>query len=274
MQKFFTTIFNEKEANVIIFGVKINAKSQRTLKSLRKASLHIEPFDVAKEKNLLERIKIFDKGDIPLKKVKDFVKEIISKNKIPLMLSYSHLPTYYSFQAFDEKVKLIIFDAHADLKEKYMDKKILELGSRDIKLNDATWLRNLCEIRDPKKIGILGLRSCDGDELDFIKEKGIFYYTSNDIKSNLFGVKNVLREFTRGSNIYLSLDIDVFDPSVAPGVDYPEPNGILFEHFSELIRFISGKIVGLDICCLKPIKGNEQTEFLGIRSIFEILSKI
>jgi agmatinase len=190
------------------------------------------------------------------------------------MLSYSHLPSYYAFQAFGENVKLVVFDAHADLKESYMDKKIAGYGIKNKKLNDATWLRNLCMIKNPKKIAILGLRSCDEEELNFIKNNGIFYYTSENIKKNLFQAKNVLREFTRNSHVYVSLDIDVFDPSVAPGVDHPEPNGLFFDHFSELVRFIGGEIIGMDVCCVKPMKGNDQTEFLAVRSVFEILSKI
>ncbi len=227
---------------------------------------------------MLERIKIFDKGNFKISSVKNLVKKIISRAKIPLMLSYSHLPTYYSFQSFYDSgykdLKLLVFDAHADLKDEYMDEKIRGYGIKDKNLNDATWLRRLSEKINPKKIAVLGLRSCDEDELNFMKEKGIFYYTSQDIKNNIFGVKNVVREFSRDSEIYLSLDLDVFDPSIAPGVDHPEPNGIYFDQFSEIVRFIAGKIVGLDVCCLKTIKGNNQTEFLAIKSIFEILSKI
>jgi len=274
MEKFLTDIFTEKEANVITFGVDTGKLSKKTLQIYRKASRFIEPFDVEKKKNLLARVKVFDKGDVKIDKVKQKTKKIISSTKFPLMLSYSHLPSFYSTQAFDEKTKIIIFDAHADLKEKYMDRKISGYGSKNERLNDATWLKRLCEIKNPKKIAILGLRSCDENELRFIKEKGIFYYTAEQIKDNLFTAKNVLREFTRDSDVYVSLDMDVFDPSAAPGVDHPEPNGIFFEHFSELVRFIGGKIVGMDVCCLKPVRGNEQTEYLAIRSIFEILGKL
>jgi len=107
-----------------------------------------------------------------------------------------------------------------------------------------------------------------------MKERGILFYTSEDIRKRKDEVRLIVHQFTKLSNVYVSLDVDVFDPSVAPAVDYPEPNGIFFNDLKELVSSISGKIVGMDVCCLSPIKDNQVTEFLIIKSIFEVFAKI
>jgi hypothetical protein len=71
-----------------------------------------------------------------------------------------------------------------------------------------------------------------------------------------------------------SLDIDVFDPSFAPNVHYPEPSGISFEDFRKVVDKIKGEIVGIDLCCLKFSEESYQTEFLAVKSLFKILSKV
>jgi len=87
-------------------------------------------------------------------------------------------------------------------------------------------------------------------------------------------VQKKIQEFSEDSRIYITLDVDVFDPSIAPAVHQPEPDGIYFLEFKSLLRAISGSIVGFDVCCLKPIKGNQITEFLVTRVLFEILSLV
>jgi agmatinase len=283
MRKFLTDIFSEQESNVIVFGVPLGKFGKNELNSLREASWFVETYDIDRKINLLENVKVFDSGDLKLKSLKEITqmtKEIIENKKIPLMLGGNHLSTFYSFQAFAEDTKLIVFDAHCDLKSKYIDEKVREAGILNKKciidenLNSATWLRRLCEIINPKNVMIIGIRSADEDEIIFAKENGILFYTSEDVKNSIEEVKLILNQFTKLSKVYVSLDIDVFDPSIAPAVLYPEPNGIFFAHFKELIDSINGKIVGIDVCCIRPIKDSQVTEFLAIKSIFEILKKI
>jgi len=187
--------------------------------------------------------------------------------------------TLYSLRAFKD-VKLIVFDAHCDLKNEYEDetvKKDLDF-MRDIKfnsrINDATWLRRTCEFINPKDILLLGVRSCDEDEFNLIQENRMFYFTPKQIIKNTEEVKDRLRRFTHNSNLYVSIDVDVFDPSIAPAVHYPEPNGLFFKDFCELVSAIEGRIVGIDLVCLNPLKNNQITEFLSIKAIFEILGHI
>lgn len=275
--KFLDYDFKLEDSNVVIFGVKI---FEEVSKSLRETSRYLEEFDIDKRKNLLENIKIADIGDLNLKTLEDITfhtKKIIKLNKVPLIISGDH-PSLFSMQAFDRNTKIISFDAHCDLKNEYEDEKIIELSSWDgnfnSKVNGATWLRRLSEIINTKNILLLGIRSCDESELEYIEKNKISYFTSKSIKENLDYVKKAIEDFTEDSKLYFTIDLDVFDPSIAPAVHYPEPNGLFFSEFQKLIQSIKGKLVGMDICALNPIPNNRITEFLAIRTIFEILSLI
>lgn len=278
--KFLKSQFSLEESNIVVFGVPIGKRFKDISEKLRKTSIYLEVFDIDRKRNLLENIKISDLGDLEIKNLEEIIsytKNIVQKNKIPLLISGDH-PTLFSFQAFDEKTKIISFDAHCDLKDEYEDEKIIDLstwsGNFDSRVNGATWLRRLCEKIDPKNILLLGIRSCDEDELKFIEDNDIHYFTSSKIKEDIKSVKQKVKEFTKNSKLYITLDIDVFDPSIAPAVHHPEPNGIFFNDFRNLLESFKGKLVGLDVCCLNPIQNNEVTEFLVIRSIFEILGLI
>lgn len=280
--KFICKLYTPGEANVIVFGVPLGKNSKKAIKSLRETSDFLEIFDPDKRKNLLDDVRICDVGDLRLKKLEEIserVREILSVRKIPLILGGGHLLTLYSLKSFRD-VKLVIFDAHADLKEEYEDRKIRELNfANGIKfhkrINDATWLRRACEFINPKNILLLGLRSCDEDEFKFIQDNGISYFTSNQIKDDIQKVKQFLSKFTENSKIYLSVDVDVFDPSIAPAVHHPEPNGINFKEFSELVNSLKGRIGGMDFVCLRYEKNQDQrTQFLVVRTCLEVLSML
>jgi agmatinase len=86
-------------------------------------------------------------------------------------------------------------------------------------------------------------------------------------------VKEKLENFLKNAKFYVSVDIDVFDPSIAPAVEYSEPNGIFFHEFVDLIEpFKNGKLVGLDLNFQKYLADNHTTDFLATKTIIEMLS--
>lgn len=253
--KFVTDVFSEDEANVIAFGVDCPP-------SLREASQLVEPFDIDEQRNLLENVRIFDAGDIKIEEVESKTKEILSAEKMPLILSKEHTVTLHAMETMPANTKLVVFDAHVDLKDEYE-------GS---KFSHACWLKRWCEIGDYKNVVIIGVRSCDENEFEFMKSNGILYFTTKKIKEDLESVKQRLRNFVADSPVYVSMDMDVFDPSIAPAVKYPEPGGILYKDFLALLEALKGaKIVGMDCVEIKPIPENRVTEFLAVKSIFKLL---
>ncbi len=280
--KFICDLFTPAEADIIIFGAPIGKDSKEVLTSLRKVSDFVETFDLDKKKNIFDNIKTADIGDLKLKKLNEITekcKEILKLGKIPLMLARGHLATLFSLKAFPEDVKIVIFDAHADLKNEYNHpmmtsyyKSIIKDKNILFKFNGATWLRRFCELRK-NDVALFGVRSCDEFEFDYMKKRNILFFTPTQLRKNMNGVKKELTNFLHGSEFYVSFDIDFFDPSIAPAVEYLEPGGLFFHEFADLIEpFKKGKLVGLDLISQKYLPNNQTTDFLATRTIIEILS--
>jgi agmatinase len=121
------------------------------------------------------------------------------------------------------------------------------------------------------------MRSCDDDDYNYLEENRILHFTPKDIKQNLSNVKERLASFCRNSKIYISVDIDFFDPSIAPSVDHPEHDGLIFQEFAELVKEVcEERVVGFDLVEIRhlPEKTCEVTNSLAVRIILEILSRI
>lgn len=250
--EFVTDAFSEDESNIAAIGVECP-------ESLRETSQLVEPFDMIEKRNLLEKARIYDYGNVEIDELEPRIKEFLSKNKLPITLAKEHTVTLHAMKSMPENTKLIIFDAHADLKDEYEESKY----------SHACWLRRWCELSEDncKNVIIIGVRSCDEDELEYMESKGITYLTNEDVKNNIKKVE----EFIGDSPFYISIDMDVFDPSIAPAVKYPEPDGISYSDFISITSSLKGKLSGMDCVEIRPIENNMITEFLAIKIIFKIL---
>lgn len=272
-EKFFTDLFTEDESDVIVIGLPSGPSGQEYLKSIRKASWFVEIFDIYKKKNLFQK-KIADAGDVKDRSsLEQKLREIFTKEKIPIVITKGDIASYHACKILKD-VKVISFDAHTDLLDEYTDEKIQWIdGFFDKRVNSATWLRRTAEIVGEENICVVGLRSINEDLVNYLHERKIFHFTPRDIRKNLPRIKEIIAAFTKNSKIYLNVDMDFFDPSIAPSVDYPEPEGLYFSEFQEIFSSFGGKIVGATICGGNP-SNNQVTEFLTVRTIFELLSKI
>ncbi|MCX6821585.1 MAG: arginase family protein [Candidatus Aenigmarchaeota archaeon] len=272
----------EEKADIVIFGALVG-KHSKSIENLRKESFFIEPFDLNKRFNIFDKLKVADIGNIELKTLDDItkkVKHILEKSKVPVMLSGGHVASYFSIKGFDEDVKVVVFDAHCDSRNKYEDEYMEEASyvkgiKYDPKLNPVTWFRRSSESRNPKNYFTIGIREGDEFELDYLEKNGVQFFTAQRMKENFDELKRKLKEFVQGSKVYISVDIDGFDPAFAPAVYHPEPGGFSYLDFAELMSVFKGsKIVGFDVVELKSIPNNNVTEFLATRVIFEILKYI
>lgn len=256
--KFVTDVFSEPEANVIAFGVQCPP-------SLRETSQLVEPFDVTEQRNLLQHVRIYDAGDMKLEEVEQKTREILSAGKLPLILASDHTTTLHAMKAMPADTKLIVFDGHADLKNEYE-------GSKQ---SHACWLRRWFELskENCKNVAIVGVRSCDEDESKFMQNSRIVHFMADNIVNNVKNVKQRLRDFIGDSDVYVSIDMDVFDPSIAPAVKYAVPGGLTYKEFLLLIGALKGKrFSGIDCVEIRPIGKNRVTEFLAVKIIFKLLS--
>jgi arginase family enzyme len=166
MAKFiYDLLVPEKEADVVIFGVPVG-KHSSSMENLRRESVFLEPFDLNKRFNLFDRVKVADIGNIRLKTLDGItrkVREILEKKTVPVMLSGGHVSSYFSIKAFESDVKVVVFDAHCDSRDKYEDEYLKEMTSverikYDPKINPVTWFRRSSESRNPKSYFTIGVR--------------------------------------------------------------------------------------------------------------------
>jgi len=279
----YNLLVPEKEADVVIFGAPVG-KHSKSIENLRKESLFLEPFDLNKRFNFFDKLKVADIGNIKLKTLDDItkkVKQIIEENKIPVLLSGGHVASYFSIKGFGDDVKVVVFDAHCDSRNEYASDQYLEEMSSvkgikyDSKMNPVTWFRRSSESRNPKNYFIIGIREGDEFELEYLEKNGIQFFTAQKMKENFDELKRGLKDFVQDSKVYISVDLDGFDPAFAPAVYHPEPGGFSYQDFVELISvFKNSRIVGFDIVELRSIPNNNITEFLATRVIFEILKYV
>lgn len=265
--RFPTNVDSGKDADVIIFGVLFDSTvdylpgTRFGPKVLREAANFIEPFDLKSKKNILDEVKIFDAGDLTpnrgdSKKTVDivarYVEGVLKKEKFPLMLGGEHLISLGVVKALPKGTKIVSLDAHFDLREVWEGNEYTH----------NTWLRRAAEIIGPENICIIGARTGDEFEYEFSK------------KVLVDPIKEELKKFVSG-NVYLTIDMDVFDPSIAPGVGTPEPNGMNFKEIDEILKIVSeGKVVGMDVVEARPLGDNKITEILGAKTIFRMLNHI
>jgi len=233
-------------------------------------------FDINQDKWILKNIPCFDMGDIEVvvgdpkstfELITSSVKKILDFKITPVILGGDHAITYPIIQAFNnlKDITILHFDAHMD----YWD------PSKNSIYDHSCAMWNISHLPNIKHIYQLGIRGLNHYPalIEDAKKHNITSYTSQDIRINL---KNILEKFELSGNLYISFDIDFFDPSVAPGTGNREQAGFNYLEASELIHTIlkSRKInlIGLDLVEINPlIDVSNVTSSLGARLILDIL---
>lgn len=181
------------------------------------------------------------RADLMIEKVSAEVREILNTGMKPVIMGGEHTCTIGVIQALVQKFpKLGLFqiDAHADYREEFM-------GER---LSHATIMRRVSEFIPQDRIYKVGIRSGTRQELI---EAGFALPISTD--SRLRDIDEVFKTIPEDIELYITLDMDVFDPSLVPGVGNPEPNGMTWREFIQLMRAVSYRnIIGCDVMELAP----------------------
>lgn len=218
-----------------------------------------------------ESIKLSDLGDLPptnsveamLRRVGFVVEKIVGYGKIPVILGGEHTLTLASALKIPTKTLLVIFDAHLDLRDEYMDTRI----------NHTTWLRRLIEEGRDLKIVVIGARAYLREELEYGERSGVEIVTSHEVNEDFREAYRKISKIISGSEkVYLSIDMDVLDPGYAPGVGNPEPWGISPNHLFQLIRLVSGRnLVGIDVVEVNPLFDNGESAMNAVYAVYEAL---
>ena len=241
------------ESRLVIFGAPFDGTSSYRPGSrfapaaIRSESLGIETYSPYLAKDL-EDLCVFDAGDLELpfgntEKVLELIEtmasEIISDDKIPLMIGGEHLVTLGSVRALAKKypeINVIHFDAHADLRDEYMGEK----------LSHATVMRRCHDLIGEGKIYQFGIRSMTKDEDKWAEEHVIQ-------RKYDFGTLGGALSQLSGKPVYFTIDLDVLDPSAFCGTGTPEPGGVSFADLVKAVHDTKGlNVIGCDINELAP----------------------
>lgn len=241
-----------EEADYAAFGVPFDATaSYRPGSRFGPLSLRIasEYLELPAER----MIRLCDLGDlhptnsveVMLQRVGEAVEKITGAGRIPVILGGEHTLTLGSASRLRNISCLVIFDAHLDMRDEFMDTRI----------NHTTWLRRLLEKREIDRVIVVGTRKYVTEEFGVTDDIGVHVISSVEIFLDLKGAMRKLEALTSGlENIYLSIDVDVLDPGYAPGVSNPEPGGIAPIHLYELIKLVSEKgLAAMDVVEVNPL---------------------
>lgn len=238
--------------------------------AVREASINIETWSWRTNMDF-EDVKIHDAGDISIvhgdcsetiRRIKETIEGIHSCGKIPIMIGGEHTITLGAIRGLKD-VALISFDAHFDMRDEYLSNK----------LSHACVMRRIVEEIGNKRVAIVGVRATCKEEIEYVREKNIFYITSYEINgSSHIDIVSRLKDYLKDvDKIYLSIDMDVLDPSNAPGVSNPEPEGISTSILLNILEGISNdRIVGFDVVEISPPYDNGITSVIASKIIYEV----
>lgn len=214
--------------------------------AIREASWGLEMYSPFLERTL-DQIRYADWGDLELPfgnrdevlaRIGQAIRDVLAQDKKWIGLGGEHLVTYPVIEAYLEKYPdlcVIQFDAHTDLRDDYLGEK----------LSHATVMRRVVDHIGPERFLQIGIRSGPKDEFDWMHANGTLMKSDAQLQSRL--------KQWQGKPVFLTIDLDVLDPSILPGTGTPEPGGLTFLEFQQWIaRLTSIRLMGLDVVELSP----------------------
>lgn len=229
---------------------------------IRKASYGFEPYMFDYGLSLSE-CRIHDMGDIECddqdiarEHIRKTAKTLFSDEKFPIFIGGEHSITPHIISQ-SKDIYVLILDAHLDYRDTYEG----NINSH------ATVSRRVSEL-EIQGMKIFGVRSISQSEMESDDKPD--FISSYDIHEDGGELLKMAKELK--GDVYLSIDMDVFDPSYAPGVGNPEPYGLAPIHCKRLLNLISHKLVGLDIVETNPrYDSGEITVNLAARLIYDVI---
>jgi agmatinase len=186
--------------------------------------------------------------------------ELLQSNKFLSFFGGEHSVSIGIIKAHQEHYKnlsVLQLDAHADLRDHY----------------DGSPYNHACALHQASKdtnLVQVGIRSMDRSELPFLRKSHCYF--AEDIFGQTDWMEESIKQLTE--DVYLTIDLDVFDPSIMPSTGTPEPGGLLWNTTIEYLRkiFKAKNVVGFDIVELAPIKGLQAPDFLAAKLFYKLLS--
>lgn len=255
IESFIACDADYNDASIVLFGAPFDSTTSYRpgtrfgSRAIRSESYGLETYSPYQDKDMCD-MAIFDSGDIELsmgnselalKDISERTATILDDGKLPVMIGGEHLVTLAAFSEVCKRYKdvnIIHFDAHADLRYEYLG----------VGLSHACVIRRCHELTGDGHIHQFGIRSGDRSEFRWAEEGHTEMH-----KFNFEGLDETIDRLG-DKPVYLTIDLDVLDPSIFPGTGTPEAGGVGFLELLEAILIVCGKcrIVACDVNELCP----------------------
>ena len=242
-----------EDSEIIVFGAPFDGTTsfrpgaRFAPNIMRNESYGLETYSPYLDKDL-EDIRICDVGDLELPLgntektmivIEEFSKDILDSSKIPVMIGGEHLVSYPVIKSVYEKYEnlhILHFDAHTDLRDELFGEN----------LSHATVIRRAWDLVGDNKIHQFGIRSGEREEFKWAeKHTNLTKFTYEGLDEAVISIGD--------SPVYVTIDLDILDPSVMSGTGTPEPGGISFNDIMIIIEKLQRlNIVGADVVELSP----------------------
>ncbi len=201
-----------------------------------------------------------------LDKIYSVTKSLLAGGKFVVTLGGEHSLSYPVIKAHLEKypdLSILQIDAHSDLRDSY----------EGTKYSHACVMARVAELT--KKITQVGIRAQCKEEAEFIKQNKIQTFYARDIRTGKFGENWIGKVVdSLGKNVYVTFDLDGFDPSLLPATGTPEPGGLFWDETMNLLKTIGlkKKIVGFDVVELAPSKAHPASDFIAAKLTYKLIN--
>lgn len=192
--------------------------------------------------------------------VHQITKSYIKKNKFVTLFGGEHSISIGSIRAFNEcfnSLTVVQIDAHADLRKEYEGSKC----NHACAVYEASQTTNLIQV---------GIRSMDAIEKTVMDPDKVFF--AHEMAQDDYWMENAIDLMT--DNVFLTIDLDAFDPSIMPSTGTPEPGGLLWYETLDFLHkiFKEKNVVGFDIVELCPNENEKSSDFLAAKLYYKMLS--
>lgn len=231
-------------------------------------------FDINQDRHLLEGVRVADCGDADVifydvernvTIIETCVRGILDRGALPVVIGGDHSISYPVIRAFDhaDPLTIVLFDAHLDYRDEVLGLKLT---------NNSPFRRaqELPFVHQIITIGVRGVKSTDV-ELRETRERGNLVFSNYEVFD--LGHQGILDRLPADlGHYYVSIDIDALDPSIAPGTESPEAEGLSYTHIKRILQGLSprGKMVGLDLVEVNPYLDHaELTQHMAAQLLIE-----
>ncbi len=262
-----------EEAKIVLLPVPFDATStwgkgaDKGPEAFLDASENMELYDIETQSEVYKRgvflapeIKEKKSPEMMVEEVHSRVREYLALGKYVSLFGGEHSISIGAIRAFGaefEKLTILQLDAHTDLRPTYEGSPF----NHACAVFEANEKYNLVQV---------GIRSCDVEEVQYIKPQNCFF--AHEIHQNPNWIEEVLHRCE--GNVYVTIDLDGFDPSIIPATGTPEPGGLQWYPTLELLKKVHQKcnVVGFDINELCPNPDSKSSNFLAAKLYYKMLT--